>query len=431
MKPLGAGMRISSLRAREILDSRGLPTVECEILLSGGALGRAAVPSGASTGEHEALELRDGDASRWLGKGVSRAVRQIHSAIAPTLLNRPLPAQAALDRSLAALDGTPNKSRLGANALLAVSMAAARARALWQGQPLSVSLGGAGAVTLPVPLLNVLNGGAHADNPLDLQEFMVVPHGARSFAEALRMGAEVYQRLKGLLKDRGLSTAVGDEGGFAPAVRSNEEALSLLVEAIRKAGYAPGRQVSLALDVAASELYRGGCYVFRKSGVPAKTRSQMVALYRRWVERYPIRSIEDGMAEDDWEGWALLTRALGTRCQLVGDDLFVTNPERLARGIREGIANAILIKLNQIGTVTETLAAVRMARRAGYAVVISHRSGGTEDTFISELAVSVNAGQIKSGAPCRAERTAKYNELLRIEERLAKRARFPRGWPKA
>ena len=420
--------RVRSVRSREILDSRGLPTVECEILLAGGHAGRAAVPSGASTGEHEALELRDADPVRWLGKGVSRAAGNIRRRIAPTLVGRPLPAQDRLDRALCELDGTPNKRRLGANAVLAVSMAAARARAVAEDRPLSESLGGRRAVTLPIPMLNVLNGGAHADNPLDLQEFMIAPHGARSFAEALRMGAEIYQRLKGLLRERGLSTAVGDEGGFAPEIRSNEAAIELLLAAIRKAGYAPGRQVSIALDVAASELYRGGRYVFRKSGLAPKTPAQMVALYRRWVSRYPIVSIEDGMAEDDWDGWKRLTAAIGRRCWLVGDDLFVTQTARLARGIGTGTANAILIKLNQVGTVTETLQAIRMAQRAGFGVVISHRSGETEDTFISELAVAVNAGRIKTGAPCRAERTAKYNELLRIEERLGRRARYPGAW---
>ena len=419
----------AAVLAREILDSRGLPTVECEVRLRGGALGRAAVPSGASTGRHEALELRDGNPRRWLGKGVDRAVRNLRTRIAPRLAGRLLPSQRVLDRLLIDLDGTPNKRRLGANAILAVSMAAARARAMAEGRPLSTSLRGGGGRLLPVPLMNVLNGGAHADNPLDLQEFMIVPHGARTFAEALRMGTEVYQHLKLLLREKGLSTAVGDEGGFAPRIRSNEQALRLLVRAIRRAGYVPGRQVSLALDVAASELYRGGRYVFRKSGAPARTRRGMVALYRSWVDRFPIRSIEDGMAEDDWEGWAMLTQALGRRCQLVGDDLFVTNPERLRRGIREGVANAILIKLNQIGTVSETLRAIRIARRAGYGVVISHRSGETEDTFLAELAVAVDAGQVKTGAPCRSERTAKYNELLRIEERLGRRARFPRSWP--
>ncbi len=423
-----AAPKVLSVRAREILDSRGLPTVECEVTLAGGHAGRAAVPSGASTGEHEALELRDADPARWLGKGVSRAAGNIRRRIAPTLAGRPLPDQARLDGDLCALDGTPNKRRLGANAILAVSMAAARARAAAQGRPLAESLGGKRAVTLPIPMLNVLNGGAHADNPLDLQEFMIAPHGARSFAEALRMGAEIYQRLKGLLRERGLSTAVGDEGGFAPAIRSHEAAIEFLLKAIRRAGYAPGRQVSVALDVAASELYRGGRYVFRKSGLAPKTPTQMVALYRRWVSRYPIVSIEDGMAEDDWDGWKRLTAALGRRCWLVGDDLFVTNTARLARGIAEGSANAVLIKLNQVGTVTETLQAVRMAQRAGFGVVISHRSGETEDTFISELAVAVNAGRIKTGAPCRAERTAKYNELLRIEERLGRRGRYPGAW---
>ncbi len=427
--------RVGSVLARSVLDSRGLPTVEAEVHLSSGAWGRAAVPSGASTGEHEALELRDGRPTRWLGRGVEKAVSHVRTRIAPRLQGRPLPDQGTLDRFLIDLDGTPNKRRLGANAVLAVSMAAARARASTEGRSLSASIAASqragGGSRLPLPLMNVLNGGAHADNPLDVQEFMIVPHGARTFAEALRMGAEVYQHLKALLKGKGLSTAVGDEGGFAPAIRSNEQALQLLVEAIRRAGYVPGRQISLALDVAASELFDKGSgrYLFRKSGAPARTRQGMVALYRRWVERFPVRSIEDGMAEDDWEGWALLTRALGKRCQLVGDDLFVTHPERLRRGIREGVANAILIKLNQVGTVTETLEAIRTARSAGYGVVISHRSGETEDTFLAELAVAVDAGQVKTGAPCRGERTAKYNELLRIEERLGRRARLPEAWP--
>jgi enolase len=423
-----AAPRVRSIQARGILDSRGLPTVECEMVLAGGHAGRAAVPSGASTGEHEALELRDADPARWRGLGVSRAVRNIRRRIAPTLLGRPLPAQARIDKALCGLDGTPNKRRLGANAILAVSMAAARARAAAEGKPLAESLGGARAVTLPIPLLNVLNGGAHADNTLDLQEFMIAPHGARSFTEALRMGAEVYQHLKALLSARGLSTAVGDEGGFAPRLGSHEAALDLLLAAIRRAGYRPGRQVSIALDPAASELYLDGRYVFRKSGLAPKTSDQMIAMYRRWVDRYPIVSIEDGLAEDDWAGWRRLTEALGRRCWLVGDDLFVTNTARLARGIAAGTANAVLIKLNQVGTVTETLQAIRMAQRAGYGVIISHRSGETEDTFISELAVAVNAGRIKTGAPCRAERTAKYNELLRIEERLGRRARYPGAW---
>ena len=425
--------RVASVLARTVLDSRGLPTVEAEVRLASGAWGRAAVPSGASTGEHEALELRDGRPSRWLGKGVEKAVARVRAGIAPRLKGRPLPDQKTLDLLLIGLDGTPNKRRLGANAVLAVSMAAARARAAAEGRPLSASLAASqragGGSLLPLPLMNVLNGGAHADNPLDLQEFMIVPHGAKTFAQALRMGTEVYQHLKRLLKEKGLSTAVGDEGGFAPRIRSNEQALTLLVDAIRRAGYAPGRQVSLALDVAASELFRNGKYVFRKSGAPTRTRQGMVALYRGWLDRFPIRSIEDGMAEDDWEGWTALTRSLGGRCQIVGDDLFVTNPERLRRGIREGAANAILIKLNQIGTVTETLEAIRIARQAGYGVVISHRSGETEDTFLAELAVAVDAGQVKTGAPCRGERTAKYNELLRIEERLGRRARFGRTWP--
>jgi len=415
---------ISEIHAREILDSRGNPTVEVEVVLESGGFGRAAVPSGASTGTREAVELRDGDGKRYGGKGVRRAVTNVIEVIAPELDGMEATEQAAVDRALLELDGTPNKSALGANALLGVSLAVARAAADEAGLPLYQYLGGAGARLLPVPLMNVLNGGAHADNGLDIQEFMLVPAGAQSFSEALRTGAEVFHALKGLLRDKGLSTGVGDEGGFAPALGSNTAALDLLLQAIERAGYRPAEDVLLALDAAASEFFHGGRYRFRAEG-KERTSEEMIAFYESLLDRYPLCSIEDGLAEQDWDGWAALTRRLGSRIQLVGDDIFVTNPTILGEGIRKGIANAILIKVNQIGTLTETLEAVELAKRAGYGTVISHRSGETEDTFIADLAVAVNAGQIKTGSLARGERTAKYNQLLRIEEELGEAASWP------
>jgi enolase len=421
-----AAIEIASIHAREILDSRGNPTLEADVVTSGGQRGRAAVPSGASTGTREALELRDQDPARYLGKGVSRAVAHVNGEIAATLRGRPIGGmdeQRALDRALIALDGTDTKSRLGANALLAVSLAAAHAAAAAAGQPLYRFLGGEGASLLPAPMMNVLNGGAHADNNVDLQEFMIYPVGAPSFREALRWGAEIFHRLKGVLHDKGHSTAVGDEGGFAPNLRSNREAIELLLAAVEKAGYRPGEDVAIALDPAASEFFRDGVYDLAGEGVK-KTSDEMIEFWKEWCTRYPIVSIEDGLAEDDWAGWAGLTRALGDRCQLVGDDLFVTNPAILRQGIERGVANAILIKVNQIGTLTETLEAMEIARRAGYARVVSHRSGETEDTTIADLAVATGAGQIKTGSLSRSDRIAKYNRLLRIEEQLGGRARF-------
>ncbi len=418
-------LTITTLQAREILDSRGNPTLEVDVRLASGALGRAAVPSGASTGEHEAVELRDGDKGRYQGKGVQKAVRNVLETIAPRVLGMDAFDQIRLDRVLIELDGTPNKGKLGANALLGVSLAAAKAAAAALELPLYRHLGGVHARTLPVPLMNVLNGGKHADNNVDLQEFMLVPLGAPSFREALRWGAEVFHTLAGVLKQRGLSTAVGDEGGFAPSLQSNEEALKVLVEAIEKAGYRPGAQVALALDPAASEFFKGGAYVLAGEGGRKLDAAQMVEYYAGLCDRYPIVSIEDGLAEDDWEGWAALTKRLGRRIQLVGDDLFVTNVTRLARGIHEGIANSILIKVNQIGTLTETLGAIELAHRAGYTAVISHRSGETEDVTIADLAVATNAGQIKTGSLSRTDRVAKYNQLLRIEQELAESAHYP------
>ncbi|MGQ9735769.1 MAG: phosphopyruvate hydratase [Thermaceae bacterium] len=413
---------IVGVRAREVLDSRGNPTLEAEVELEGGAIGRAMVPSGASTGTHEALELRDGG-SRYLGKGVRRAVESVNERIAPELIGMDALDQEAVDRAMLELDGTPNKANQGANAILGVSLATARAAASALGLPLYRYLGGIQGVVLPVPLMNVLNGGKHADNRVDFQEFMLVPAGAPSFGEALRMGVEVFHTLKGVLKAKGYSTNVGDEGGFAPDLRSNEEAVELLLNAIEKAGYAPGKEVSLALDVAATELYREGQYHLEGEG---RTLSweEMVDLLESWVEKYPILSVEDGLAEDDWEGWTLLTKRLGDRVQLVGDDLFVTSPSRLQEGIRRRVANAILVKVNQIGTLSETLEAIRLAQRSGYRAVISHRSGETEDSFIADLAVAVNAGQIKTGSASRSDRLAKYNQLLRIEEHLGASARF-------
>ena len=418
---------IVEIRAREILDSRGNPTVEADVVLASGAFGRAAVPSGASTGEHEAVELRDADPKRYGGKGVLRAVQHIEETILPAVRGMDAQDQIALDRAMIELDGSANKGRLGANAILAVSMAAARAAADDVGLPLFRYLGGPIARTLPVPMMNVLNGGAHATNTVDFQEYMIVPVGADTFAEALRMGAEVFHALKKVLVKRGLFTGVGDEGGFAPNLKSDEEALTVLIEAIEAAKYAPGRQVAIALDPASSELYKDGTYTFRKSGAGTKDSAAMIELYTKWLDEYPIVSIEDGLAEDDWDGWAALTTALGDRVQLVGDDIFVTSTELLARGIEKHVANAILIKLNQIGTVTETLEAIEMARSAGYLSVISHRSGETADTFIADLAVGTGAGQIKSGSASRTDRLAKYNQLLRIEELLGDAAEYPGG----
>jgi enolase len=420
---------IAKIVAREILDSRGYPTVEVDLWLDSGAMGRAAVPSGASTGKREALELRDGDAQRYGGKGVLTAVDHVTGEIARAVVGQSADDQAALDRRMIELDGTPEKKRLGANALLGVSLAAARARAAEQGRPLFETLGGPEPARLPVPLMNILNGGAHADNGLDIQEFMIVPVGAPTFREALRMGAEVFHALKGLLRTRRLSTAVGDEGGFAPQVGSNEAALALLVEAIALAGYAPGRDVAIALDAAASGWVTDGRYTLRAEKKTAQPAEAVIDWYERLIGRYPIISIEDGLGEDDWAGWQQLTKRLGNRVQLVGDDLFVTRAELLRRGIREGVANAILIKLNQIGTLTETLETIDEARRAGYGIIVSHRSGETEDTTIADLAVATGAGQIKTGSLCRSERTAKYNQLLRIEEALGGRARYDGAAP--
>lgn len=411
---------ISKAKGREILDSRGNPTVEVDVLLSDGTLGRAAVPSGASTGEHEALELRDGDKSRYLGKGVLKAVANVDNIIAPKVRGRDPFRQEELDKFLIELDGTPTKSKLGANAILGVSLAVARAAANSKGIPLYEYLGGAKAVTLPVPLMNIINGGLHADNSLDLQEFMIAPVGAPNFREALRMGSETFHNLKSILKKRGDSTAVGDEGGFAPNLKANEEALELIVQAITAAGYKPGRDISIALDPASSSFYKDGKYVFKAEG--AKSSDDMINMYADWIARYPIVSIEDGLAENDWSGWKNLTKALGSKIQLVGDDLFVTNVKFLRRGIDEGCANSILIKVNQIGSLTETLDTISLALKNGYTVVISHRSGETEDTTIADLAVATNAGQIKTGSLCRSERIAKYNQLLRIEEELGSKA---------
>jgi enolase len=418
-------MEIESLTAREVLDSRGNPTIEVDCALVDGAFGRAIVPSGASTGEHEAVELRDGDPGRYLGKGVRRAVENVHREIAPALLGQDATLQSRIDQTMLALDGTRNKARLGANAILAVSLATARAAAAAHGLPLYRYIGGVEARTLPVPMMNIVNGGAHADNNVDFQEFMIMPVGAESFSEALRIGAEVFHTLRTILHDGGHSTAVGDEGGFAPNLETNEEAIELILRAIEKAGFRPGEQVALALDTASSELFDSDRYVFRKSGGTVRTADEMVALFSDWAGRYPILSIEDGLAEDDWDGWRALTAAIGEKVQLVGDDLFVTNTERLARGMGLGVANATLIKVNQIGTLTETLDAIRMATKAGYGVVISHRSGESEDTFIADLAVATNAGQIKTGSLSRTDRIAKYNQLLRIEEALGEDARWP------
>jgi enolase len=423
--------KIVSVHGREILDSRGNPTVEADVRLEGGSFGRAAVPSGASTGEHEAIELRDGDPSRYLGKGVEKAVAHINAEIARAISGRDASDQRALDRCMIEADGTPNKSRLGANAILAVSMAAARAAAAEAKQPLYKYLArystNSAANTLPVPMMNILNGGAHADNSVDVQEFMVMPLGAPTFREALRWGVEVFHNLKAVLKKNGYSTAVGDEGGFAPNLKSNEEALERILQAITAAGYKPGEQVAIALDPAASEFYdkSAGTYVFKKSDKSQRTAGEMAKFWEAWLARYPIVSLEDGMSEQDWEGWKILTRDAGKSVQLVADDVFVTNPRIFSRGISEGIANSILIKLNQIGTVTETIEAVEMARKANYTAVVSHRSGETEDPFIADFVVAMGTGQIKTGSASRTDRIAKYNQLLRIEEELGSAAKFP------
>lgn len=412
---------ITDVYAREILDSRGNPTVEVDVVLTDGVIGRAAIPSGASTGAFEAVELRDGDETRYMGKGVLKAVENVNLIIAPEVEGLSPYDQPGLDQVLIELDGTENKGKLGANAILGVSLAAAKAAAESLGIPLYQYLGGVNAKELPVPLMNILNGGKHADNNVDIQEFMIMPVGASSFAEALRMGTEVYHSLKAVLKEKSLATAIGDEGGFAPSLESNEDALLCIVDAIQRAGYQPGEDVALALDVAATELYDNGTYNLAGEGVK-KTSDEMIDYYEGLIKRYPILSIEDGLSEEDWEGWKNLTKRLGDKVQLIGDDLFVTNPKRLARGIEEKCANSILIKLNQIGTLTETLDAIEMAKRAGYTSVVSHRSGETEDVTLAHVAVAVNAGMIKTGAPARTERVAKYNELLRIEEELGESA---------
>ncbi|MDH7602166.1 MAG: phosphopyruvate hydratase [Armatimonadota bacterium] len=417
-------MYIDEIIAREILDSRGNPTVEVEVYLEDGTVGRAAVPSGASTGAHEALEMRDGDQTRYLGKGVLNAVKNVNEVIAPELVNYPVTDQAAIDQLMIDLDGTPNKSKLGANAILGVSLACAKAAAEYLGLPLYRYIGGTNAKTLPVPMMNILNGGKHADNTVDIQEFMVMPVGASCWAEALRMCAEVYHNLAKVLKSKGLSTAIGDEGGFAPNLRTSEETIETILEAISKAGYKTPEQFMIALDPAASEMYKDGKYVFEGEGV-TRTTEQMVDYYESLVNKYPIVSIEDGMAEDDWEGFKMLTERLGKRIQIVGDDLYVTNVERVRKGIEMGATNSVLIKLNQIGTLTETLDTIELAKRAGWTAVVSHRSGETEDTTIADLVVATNAGQIKTGAPARSERVAKYNQLLRIEEELGDIARYP------
>ena len=417
--------KIDQIHAREILDSRGNPTVEADVVLTSGERGRAAVPSGASTGEHEAVELRDGDAKRYLGKGVLKAVNHVNDVIARALKGRDALGQETIDRVLLEVDGTPNKSKLGANALLAVSMANARAAANLKKLPLYRYLGGDGAKTLPVPMMNIINGGAHADNNVDFQEFMIVPVGAAQFREALRMGAEIFHRLKSVLKNKGYATSVGDEGGFAPNLKSNEEAIETILEAIEQSGYIAGSDVLLALDPAASEFFDGQSYVFKKSDGRKLSSDDMKSFWQSWVEQYPIISIEDGMAENDWDGWKALTDAIGDRVQLVGDDLFVTNTKFLQKGIQLGVANSILIKVNQIGTLTETLECIEMAKSNDRTAVISHRSGETEDAFIADLAVATNAGQIKTGSLSRSDRIAKYNQLLRIEEELGSAAHYP------
>lgn len=415
---------ISEIRAREVLDSRGNPTIEVDVITTNGAIGRAIVPSGASTGSKEALELRDGDKKRYGGKGVLKAVSHVNDEIAASLTGIDVRNQLEIDQIMLDLDGTDNKKKLGANAILGVSMAAAKAAASYLGQPLYQYLGGVFGRQLPVPMMNILNGGKHADNNIDIQEFMIMPVGAKTYSDALMMGVDIFHSLKSVLHKAGLSTAVGDEGGFAPSLKSNEEALTVIIEAIELAGYKPGTDVALALDVAASELFQEGKYVLEGEGV-TKTSSEMVTYYEALCKKYPIISIEDGLDESDWTGWAELTKALGDKVQLVGDDLFATNVELLSKGIEKGIANSILIKVNQIGSVTETMAAIEMAKRAGYTAIVSHRSGESEDTFIADLAVATNAGQIKTGSLCRTDRVAKYNQLLRIEETLGSTAEFP------
>jgi len=414
---------ITDVYAREVLDSRGNPTVEVEVTLESGAIGRAIVPSGASTGAYEAVELRDGDKGRYLGKGVLKAVSNVNEVIAPEIIGLDALEQAAIDRKMIELDGTPNKGKLGANAILAVSMAVARAAAEALNVPLYSYLGGFNAKTLPVPMMNILNGGAHADNNVDVQEFMVLPVGAPTFREALRIGAEIFHNLKAVLKEKGLNTAVGDEGGFAPNLRSNEEAITTIIAAIERAGYKPGVDVFLGMDIASTEFFKDSKYHLEGEG-KSFTSAEFVDLLASWVDKYPIISIEDGCSEDDWEGWKLLTQKLGSKVQLVGDDLFVTNTKRLSQGIEQGIANSILVKVNQIGTLTETFDAIEMAKRAGYTAVISHRSGESEDSTIADIAVATNAGQIKTGAPSRTDRVAKYNQLLRIEDRLGSMAQY-------
>ena len=414
---------IFDIHAREVLDSRGNPTVEVEVELESGAVGRAIVPSGASTGAHEAIELRDGDKSRYQGKGVQKAVQHVNEDIAPELIGEEATDLIDIDNALLALDGTPNKGKFGANAILGVSMAVAKAAAVEYDLPLYRYLGGFFAQTLPTPMMNILNGGKHADNTVDIQEFMVVPHGAPTFREAVRMGAEVFHNLKSVLSSRGLATTVGDEGGFAPNLKTNEEAIQVIVAAIEKAGYKPGTDCSIAIDTASTELYQDGKYNFAGEGV-VRTSDELIKYYETLLGKYPIISIEDGLAEDDWDGWFNLTKALGGKVQLVGDDLFVTNTERLSRGIKSGVANSILVKVNQIGTLTETFACVEMAKKAGYTSIISHRSGETEDVTIADIAVATNAGQIKTGAPSRTDRVAKYNQLMRIEESLGGAAKY-------
>jgi enolase len=421
---------IIEVLGREIIDSRGNPTVEAEVFLDNGMKGRASVPSGASTGSHEALELRDKDPKRFLGKGVQKAVQHIRRRIAPKILGMNVTEQDRIDRIMLQLDGTPNKKQLGANAILAVSLACAKAAANGLDIPLYRYIGGDSANQLPLPLMNIVNGGVHADNNLDLQEFMILPVGAKTFKEGLRIGVEVFHHLKAILKTKGYNTSVGDEGGFAPNLKSNEEAFSLILEAIKKSGYHPGKDIGIGIDAAATEFYKGGSYFLKAEKRPRRTSSEMIDYYESLIKKFPILSIEDGLAEDDWKGWKLMTSRLGKKVQLVGDDLFVTNTRRLSRGIREGVANAILIKLNQIGTLTETLKVIAMANKAGYRTIISHRSGETEDTTIADVAVGTNSGQIKTGAPSRTDRVAKYNQLLRIEEDLGKRAIYspPLRW---
>ncbi len=422
---------IKKMIGREILDSRGNPTVEVDVILESGVMGRAAVPSGASTGEHEAVELRDGDKKRYMGKGVLKAVSNVNSELDSDLKGSDASDQASLDKKMIELDGTENKSRLGANAILGVSMAAAKAVANFKRIPLYKYLGGKDANILPVPMMNILNGGAHADNNVDLQEFMIMPKGAKSFSEGLRMGSEIFQTLKKILKKKGLSTAVGDEGGFAPDLKSNQEAIEVILQAIEQAGYKPGKDIYIALDPASSSFYENGKYMLRAEASPEKTASDMVDFYADWASRYPVCSIEDGLAEDDWDGWKALTEKIGKKIQIVGDDLFVTNVKRLKMGIDKGVGNSILIKVNQIGTLTETIESIELARKNGYTAVVSHRSGETEDTTISHLVVARGTGQIKTGSICRTDRICKYNELLRIEEDLGNSAVYPTlPWPK-